>query len=58
MERFAPCDGDGHKTPAAAVGLHDRGVIAQGLRADLVRFRLRSGDVMVQSVWAQGRQVS
>lgn len=46
------------KTPAAAVGLHDRGVIAQGLRADLVRFRLRSGDVMVQSVWAQGRQVS
>lgn len=46
------------KNPAAAVGLHDRGVIAQGLRADLMCFRLNKGDVMVQSVWSLGRQVS
>lgn len=46
------------RNPAAAVGLKDRGVIAQGLRADLMRFRLSKGDVIVQSVWVQGRQVS
>lgn len=46
------------KTPAAAVGLRDRGLIADGLRADLMRFRLNEGDVIVRSVWVQGRQVS
>lgn len=45
--------------PAKAVGLHDRGRIATGLRADLVRVRHESGNVpIVRSVWRQGRRVN
>ncbi|MAW85070.1 MAG: phosphonate metabolism protein PhnM [Phyllobacteriaceae bacterium] len=45
-------------TPARTVGLNDRGRIATGLRADLVRVR-RSGDVpVVRSVWREGRRVA
>jgi alpha-D-ribose 1-methylphosphonate 5-triphosphate diphosphatase len=44
--------------PARATGLHDRGAIAPGLRADLVRVRL-SGDVpVVRQVWRTGERVS
>ncbi len=43
--------------PAKAVALQDRGQIAEGLRADLVRFRI-SGDVpLIHGVWSRGRQV-
>ncbi len=46
-------------TPAKAVGLDDRGRIAPGLRADLVRVRQTSGDVpIVRSVWRQGQRVN
>jgi alpha-D-ribose 1-methylphosphonate 5-triphosphate diphosphatase len=45
-------------TPAAAVGLHDRGRIAKGLRADLVRVRRTSGVPVVRSVWREGRRVA
>lgn len=46
-------------TPAKAVGLHDRGRIAPGLRADMVRVRHTAGDVpIVRSVWRQGQRVS
>ncbi len=44
-------------TPAAAVGMTDRGRIAVGLRADLVRFRVVRGTPVIRAVWAKGRQV-
>jgi len=44
-------------TPAAAVGLDDRGRLAEGLRADLLRTRLVDGHPLVQRVWSDGRQV-
>ncbi|MEQ6889737.1 alpha-D-ribose 1-methylphosphonate 5-triphosphate diphosphatase [Halomonas sp. CS7] len=45
------------RNPAAAVGLEDRGRLAQGLRADLLRTRLVDGHPLVQRVWSAGRQV-
>jgi alpha-D-ribose 1-methylphosphonate 5-triphosphate diphosphatase len=46
------------KTPAEAVGLTDRGEIAIGKRADLIRVRL-AGDVpAVRSVWRGGHRVA
>ncbi|MGC8518883.1 MAG: alpha-D-ribose 1-methylphosphonate 5-triphosphate diphosphatase [Steroidobacteraceae bacterium] len=51
------------RQPADALGLNDRGRLAVGLRADLVRIRpLHRGEGSVQplvrSVWRQGRQVA
>jgi alpha-D-ribose 1-methylphosphonate 5-triphosphate diphosphatase len=48
--------------PALAVGLHDRGAIASGLRADLVQVRLLQGldgtqQPVVRAVWRQGERV-
>ena len=46
------------RTPATAVGLDDRGEIATGLRADLIRVHV-AGDVpMVRATWQQGRRVA
>ena len=45
--------------PASAVGLGDRGRIAPGLRADLVRIRTHEGEPpVVCSVWREGRRVA
>ncbi|NDV88555.1 alpha-D-ribose 1-methylphosphonate 5-triphosphate diphosphatase [Aurantimonas aggregata] len=45
--------------PADAVGLTDRGAIAVGLRADLVRVRTHEGEPpVVRSVWREGNRVS
>jgi alpha-D-ribose 1-methylphosphonate 5-triphosphate diphosphatase len=44
-------------TPAARVGLTDRGAITPGLRADLVRVRAASCAVVVAGVWRAGRRV-
>lgn len=44
--------------PAKAVGLSDRGRIAVGLRADLVRVRRPAGIPVVRSVWREGRRVA
>ena len=44
-------------TPARAVGLADRGEIATGRRADLVRVRLIDGTPVVKGVWRQGERV-
>ena len=47
------------KTPAESVGLHDRGAIAAGRRADLVRVaRRRTGPPVVRAVHVGGRRVS
>lgn len=47
------------RRPAAAAHLADRGEIAVGKRADLVRVRRRAGDVpVVRGVWRQGNRVS
>ena len=44
--------------PAAAAGLSDRGRIAQGLRADLVRLRPVADAAVVRGVWSAGRRVA
>ncbi|HGY1465096.1 MULTISPECIES: alpha-D-ribose 1-methylphosphonate 5-triphosphate diphosphatase [Klebsiella] len=45
------------KHPAQALGLHDRGVIAEGKRADLVLARRRGEHVHIDHVWRQGKRV-
>ena len=45
------------RIPAEAVGLTDRGRLAPGLRADLLRVRLIDDHPVVQRVWSAGRQV-
>jgi alpha-D-ribose 1-methylphosphonate 5-triphosphate diphosphatase len=45
-------------TPARRVSLEDRGAIAPGKRADLVRVRVVRDVVMVRGVWAQGERVA
>ena len=44
--------------PALACGLHDRGTIATGLRADLVRVRQVDDHPVVREVYVLGRRVS
>lgn len=46
------------RNPARAAGLDDRGEIAQGKRADLVRVRLHDGMPVVRAVYREGRRVS
>ncbi|ASP19153.1 alpha-D-ribose 1-methylphosphonate 5-triphosphate diphosphatase [Antarctobacter heliothermus] len=46
------------KAPANAVGLDDRGVLAMGKRADLMRFRVSGHVPLLRGVWSQGRQVA
>ncbi|ODT18991.1 MAG: phosphonate metabolism protein PhnM [Hyphomicrobium sp. SCN 65-11] len=44
--------------PARAASLEDRGEIAEGKRADLVRVRLVDGQPVVREVYREGRRVS
>jgi alpha-D-ribose 1-methylphosphonate 5-triphosphate diphosphatase len=46
------------KTAAEAVGLDDRGEIAAGKRADLVRVHVAKGIPVVRMVWRAGRRVA
>ena len=46
------------KNPAAATGLDDRGEIAIGKRADIVRVRVDEHIPVVRSVWREGRRVA
>lgn len=46
------------RAPAAAVGLSDRGVLAAGKRADLVRFALDGDTPLVNQVWSKGQRVA
>jgi alpha-D-ribose 1-methylphosphonate 5-triphosphate diphosphatase len=45
-------------TPARRVGLEDRGAVAVGQRADLVRVRRADDVVVVRGVWSQGERVA
>lgn len=45
-------------TPARTIGLDDRGRIATGLRADLVRVHRESGVPVCRAVWRQGKRVA
>ncbi|HWA20429.1 MAG TPA: alpha-D-ribose 1-methylphosphonate 5-triphosphate diphosphatase [Devosia sp.] len=45
------------KHPAEAAGFDDRGEIAIGRRADLVRVRLSEGLPVVRTVWREGQRV-
>jgi alpha-D-ribose 1-methylphosphonate 5-triphosphate diphosphatase len=45
------------KTPAEAAGLRDRGEIAVGKRADLVRLRRTDGLSVVRTVWREGMRI-
>jgi alpha-D-ribose 1-methylphosphonate 5-triphosphate diphosphatase len=45
------------RNPAEATGLTDRGAIAAGLRADLVRVSLRGPSPAVRQVWRRGARV-
>jgi alpha-D-ribose 1-methylphosphonate 5-triphosphate diphosphatase len=46
------------RAPAAAVGLDDRGEIAVGKRADLVRVRVTRDIPVVRAVWRGGARVA
>lgn len=46
------------KAPAEAVGLTDRGEIAVGKRADLIRVHVAGNVPVVRSVWREGRRVA
>jgi alpha-D-ribose 1-methylphosphonate 5-triphosphate diphosphatase len=46
------------RNPARAAGLADRGEIAIGKRADLVRVEVMGGAPVVRGVWREGRRVS
>lgn len=46
------------KTPAEAVGLDDRGEIAVGKRADLIRVRVASNVPIVRAAWRCGNRVA
>ena len=46
------------RTPARQVGLMDRGEIAEGLRADLIRVDMHNTVPIVRDVWREGRQIA
>jgi alpha-D-ribose 1-methylphosphonate 5-triphosphate diphosphatase len=46
------------KTPAEAIGLTDRGEIAAGKRADLIRVHVADGIPFVRSTWRCGARVA
>ena len=46
------------KTPAQAIGLDDRGEIAAGKRADLIRVRMMERVPVVRTVWQRGSRVA
>ena len=43
------------RNPARAIGLHDRGEIAPGKRADFIRVREVRGMPVVRGAWCRGR---
>lgn len=45
------------RLPAQAAGLHDRGEIRAGLRADLLQTRIQPSQPLIRQVWREGRRV-
>ena len=45
------------RNPASAAGLADRGVLAPGLRADLIRFRMLDDTPVLRETWVRGARV-
>lgn len=45
------------RNPARALNLDDRGVIAEGKRADLVLAHRKGGNIHIDHVWRQGKRV-
>lgn len=45
------------RSPAQAAGLHDRGEIRVGLRADLIHAQVHDGQAVIQQVWRQANRV-
>ena len=45
------------RQPAHAAGLHDRGEIRVGLRADLLQAKVHEGQAVIQQVWRQASRV-
>jgi alpha-D-ribose 1-methylphosphonate 5-triphosphate diphosphatase len=45
-------------TPAQAVGLMDRGTLAVGQRADLIRFAIKDQTPVLQETWSAGKRAS
>lgn len=43
--------------PARAAGLHDRGILAEGKRADLARVATYNGNPIVRAGWYQGKRI-
>ncbi|MEM9130232.1 MAG: amidohydrolase family protein, partial [Pseudomonadota bacterium] len=46
------------RNPAKAVGLDDRGEIAVGKRADLIRFSMPAQTPFLRAVWSLGKRVA
>jgi alpha-D-ribose 1-methylphosphonate 5-triphosphate diphosphatase len=46
------------KNPAEALGLHDRGEIAVGRRADMIQVSMMNAQPVVREVWRAGRRVA
>jgi len=46
------------RAPAHAAGLLDRGMLAEGMRADAIRFRLVDGVPVLRGVWSAGARVA
>jgi len=46
------------RNPARAIGLHDRGEVAAGQRADLIRVQDRDGMPGVRAVWCAGERIA
>lgn len=46
------------RNPARSVGLDDRGEIAQGQRADLVRFHVTKKAPVIRDVWRAGKKIA
>ena len=44
------------RNPAHAIGLTDRGELAQGLRADIIRVRMSAGMPIVRGAWHKGER--
>ncbi len=45
------------QNPARAAGLEDRGQIAPGLRADLIRFQMMDDTPVLRGTWVRGQRV-